>query len=303
MLNVKVRAYALTITLFLACPSIPKAQEFYTADQLKQEYQEVLHLAGKQQYDKAIQGLKRIIEKEPSFCGGYLKLVEIHKYKSAVSNAREYFKELITRDPKNANAYHGLGLVYHDQGDFQQSIENFRKSIDLGNRCASIYKDIVDAYAESHDLDGAIDYLNKLARVQWKNEGVYCGLGYAYARQKHWEQALVALEKALRLNPNLSVAYLEKQNIYYKLGKLQEALEVNQVGYKLAESSHEVELQHRFLSGRAVILKRLGRHQEAQQSIEEALAIAGQIGDLRSEGKYLGNRGAISSSVADYQKA
>ncbi|MFQ6115127.1 MAG: tetratricopeptide repeat protein [bacterium] len=136
--------------------------------------------------------------------------MEVYKYKGALSEAEQYFKALLANDSMNAYAYHGLGLVNLEQNDFKQAISDYTKSIDLFNTRAAIYKDIVNAYKATKNLDGAIDYLSGLAHTKLRNAGAYYGLGYAYRLLRQWENALMALDKALTLNPDLLEAHIEK---------------------------------------------------------------------------------------------
>lgn len=293
----------LIFTLLFACPSIHKAQETNPLDRLHQEYLQALRLIGDQQYDKTIKILERIINEDDTFYRAYIKTMAAYKEKNALDEARQYFEDLIAKNPKNPYAHHGLGLVYQEQRNIQQAIEKYRKSIELDNTRAAIYRDIVDAYKETKNLQGAIDYLSGQAHAKAQNDGAYYGLGYAYVLLRQWENALMNLDKALNLNTNLLIAYLEKANIYYYWGKFQEGLQVNMTGYEIAKRTTDIEFQHMFLGSRGKFLVKLGKHQEALECYQEALAIARDIGDRGNEGKYLGNMGVIYGNIAEYSKA
>jgi len=288
------------MTLLFISASVPTPRESSTLDQ---QYLRVLRLIGKQHYNDAIRGLRQMIGQEPGFYRAYAKTVEVYKYKNALDEARQYFEELIVKAPKNAHAYYGLGLIDQEQRDYPQAIVRYRKSIELSNRRAAVYKAIVIAYKKTKNPEGAVNYLSGLTPAKSRNAGAYYGLGYAYMLLKQWENALMALDKALNLNPDLLVVYLEKAKIYYYLGKLQEGLQVNRTGYKMARKHNDVELQYRFLGERGAFLQKLGKYREAQERCQEALAMAREFGDRSNEGKYLGHIAVIYGNMANYSKA
>lgn len=139
--------------------------------------------------------------------------------------------------------------VYKYKGALSEAEQYFK---------ALLANDSMNAYKATKNLDGAIDYLSGLAHTKLRNAGAYYGLGYAYRLLRQWENALMALDKALTLNPDLLEAHIEKTTIYFYLGKLYEGLEVTTTGYEIAKRNNDIELQHRFLGERGAFLQRLG---------------------------------------------
>ncbi|MFQ5754389.1 MAG: hypothetical protein ACE5HI_20620, partial [bacterium] len=144
----KVYSFFLPLTLLLAFTSFVHTQEAHLFNKINQEYHRVLRLVGKEQYDTAIQGLKRIIAQDSSFYRAYIKMVEVYKYKKDLDAAQKYFETKIKIEPNNPYAQHALGLVYKGMQEYQKAYSSILKSIQLDLENYAAYPDFVSVHRD-----------------------------------------------------------------------------------------------------------------------------------------------------------
>lgn len=140
--------------------------------------------------------------------------------------------------------------------------------------------------------------------------------GQAKAQQeqkRRQEQALIAYNEALKINPNLDQAWYYKGKLLYKMGNYQEALTSFEEVRKLQPENYQIYVIRGFM------LTQLNRYSEAQKSYTEAMAFLDkQIKEYRDyiPKNWQGDpniyflRGAVNTelrdnnaAIADYTKA
>lgn len=91
--------------------------------------------------------------------------------------------------------------------------------------------------------------------------------GLSALKAQHWEEALAAFEDALRLNPQLEDAWVNKAAALGTLGRNEEALAACEAALRINPQDEEAS------SNKGNVLDRLGRQEEALAAYEVALRI------------------------------
>jgi CHAT domain-containing protein/tetratricopeptide (TPR) repeat protein len=89
----------------------------------------------------------------------------------------------------------------------------------------------------------------------------------------------------------------------YDVGRYSEALESLQLALEIAYQFGDLRLQAKLLNNLGILYSALGQYEEAVALQEKALAITQAIGDHQGEAGVLGNLGQISNSLGDYASA
>jgi adenylate cyclase len=150
----------------------------------------------------------------------YLKGVH-HFYrrtKQDAISARHLFEEAINLDPNYKAAYISLGFAYLDEIWFritdspEKSIE---KAENAAQKCTALTPDQPPPYGLlsqisvlKKDFDNAILYGEKAVETSPNDGGYYLSLGLALRSAGRYEEAIVNLETALRLNPPRPLPYV-----------------------------------------------------------------------------------------------
>lgn len=83
-----------------------------------------------------------------------------------------------------------------------------------------------EKYLAELDYENAIIAFNKVIEVDPKNIQAYLGLSTAYEKTDRNEEAIDALEKVIEIDPEYSEAYIRMADIYIRLNDIQRAIEI-----------------------------------------------------------------------------
>lgn len=111
-----------------------------------------------------------------------------HHQGGQTQQAQKLYEQILAIDPGHHGAIHNLGLICHAMGD----------------------------------IDGAIKLLSQASELK-PGDQYLCNLGRVLFDAGKYKQALEALQKALKLNPQYSDTHVNLAAIYIELGKLDKA--------------------------------------------------------------------------------
>ena len=133
------------------------------------------------------------------------------------------FNKAIALDPKYGKAYYERGMCYIYKNDSDNSIEDFTMAINNGLKTQDVYyyRGYV-RFMVGKTNDAISDFTSCIA-LDPKNSGstarAHNSRGYCYETQNKNDLALADYNKALTLNNTLTVAMVNRGNLYYKTGK------------------------------------------------------------------------------------
>lgn len=191
-----------------------------------EEYDERAHaLYNEGQYDEALELLREGLTLYPSAVelhvgAGYARLA-----REEYVWARRSFAEALTLDPEHEDALAGIGEVLLKFGQVDAGMRAFDRTIELG------YEDDVDlmlqigrALFREGYVDTSLAFFERaVAHAEDSAEAVAC-IGYAQHRLGNDVEAMVALRRALTLDPEFAEARVYVANLLYDAGDLDAAL-------------------------------------------------------------------------------
>lgn len=294
------RIHILSAVLILGT-SILFAQQSVPGPQARIErYRAILKLISRQQYQQAADECRALIESEPDFSKPYNKLVFIAGKSGQLAQAASYFEKL---SPTNPRAFYSLGLIHNERKEYQAAVAQ-------QIRCLTALPDFtpaVVALAQAAPLLKKYDDAEKFFLSRPAEAAFALGLGYIYRLQEKHDPALDQVEQALRLNPQLFEATLEKSAIYRVMGRNAEALRI--YDELLRATSEQTDPERRF---HLLDLKNRMSYDLAQTVIDlvETLRLARAYGLNISEEAYLSRIGStywrmnyFSRALGYYQQA
>ena len=115
------------------------------------------------------------------------------------------------------------------------------------------------------DLGGALQALLAAEAMDPQSPGIYIQLGDAYSRLLQWQNAKLAYEKAVALDPDNALAFQGLSNVYRRLGDNQQTVDC---ALRAVSLLHRLPLAHFNLG---VALARSGENERATVAFETAL--------------------------------
>ncbi len=159
--------------------------------------------------------------------------------------ARQLFQEAIVLDSEYAQAYVETGWTYLDDiwlGMTKTPSESIVKAEEMAQKAVAIHGYtagenalLSSIYLMKKDLDKAIAYARKAVEQNPNRAGIYTVLGMALRNNGQYDESILCLKKALKLNPvkntnrlnNLAWTYLYSKQYDEAIGFWSDILERN----------------------------------------------------------------------------
>jgi len=164
-----------------------------------------------EEYQRAIEDFNRAIELDPTYVYAYRNRGDAYAELKEYQRAIEDFNRAIELDPDFPQTYYARGFAYTWLKDIKNTIANF-------SRCKEL--DATDIYASwavewlgmclGKDDPGRIERLKTIAAINPENTIAYTCLGVASWLSGSFEEALLELDQAILLDPELGGAYFWK---------------------------------------------------------------------------------------------
>ncbi len=141
------------------------------------------------------------------------------------AEAEDALKLAIASDPKAVDAYVDLGNLYlRGLHKISEAANAFREAIRLKANQAGAHLGLGSALAMQGESDAAVTEFGLAAKFAPKDPVPSHELGRLYASEKKYDKALVAMNKALQIQPGYMPARLDRGDIFVAKGSLDKAL-------------------------------------------------------------------------------
>jgi serine/threonine protein kinase/Tfp pilus assembly protein PilF len=137
-----------------------------------------------------------------------------------------YLKRAVELDPNFAYAYASLGVNYHNLGQTSLASENFKKAYELRERVSPRERFFIEA-VYYRDVTGELDKAIQ-TYTEWNEsfpgDGVlHINLGSIFLEMGQYEKAAVEEREAIRIVPDIAMAYSNLMIAYNGLNRLDQS--------------------------------------------------------------------------------
>ena len=148
-------------------------------------------------------------------------------YTRGESAAIPFFQQAVKDDPQFAMAYAALGLMYGATGESAQSAENTSKAYQLRDRASERERFFISATYDSWvtgNLEKAQQTCETWTQVYPAENIPYSYLsGFIYPAFGKYERTIAEARKAIEVDPDFAVGYVNLAYGYLNVGRLEEA--------------------------------------------------------------------------------
>lgn len=178
------------------------------------------------EYSKALEKTNQLILLDPNNMDTYnLKgciLRDAHKYDEAI----EVFNVILAKDPEYYLAYYNQALAFEKLHNFSEALKRYELAIHYNSQhCAShLYKGLLLYYALNRNTEALQDVSNAI-KIKPDLYIAYVLKANILSELGDHKNALKTLDELISINPKYSDAYLEKGEIFNKITLHKEAIE------------------------------------------------------------------------------
>lgn len=187
------------------------------------------HARGAQMYsmgdlNRALQHYECALENDPERDVLLLSIGNIYRDMGDMTMAQAYYdrSDLYADTACNfSGSYFAEATRLHDMNDFAQAIQAYHCALTQEPNRIAIMTQLAQAYVDLSDYDSALFYLNRAIQLDDDNATLYNQRGYTHFMGGHLQAALVDLNVALDLNPDLTSAQRTRALVLAQLGQVE----------------------------------------------------------------------------------
>ncbi|MBP9718101.1 tetratricopeptide repeat protein [Candidatus Gracilibacteria bacterium] len=216
-------------------------------------------------------------------------------YKSALT----YFKKAGKINPDSADIQKKIGTIYLEQKQYPEALAAYSRAQQLDPTSTEIRGEVANIYYYMGNVDAAIAEIKEALENDKNNAYLYFALSTGYSEKKETEKAEKALKKAEKLDPTLAaVRYYKKGEELFKLRQFDDALVAFDQALRINPSHYNA------LVKKADTLAGLERYDEAERIINRELELHPKDSVFRMLlGKVFHFRGQYDAALVEFDRA
>ena len=190
----------------------------------------------------------------------------------AYEKALDAYDQRIEADPKDADAWMGRANILLNLGRWEEASEAYNKVTELKPLDYNVWWRKAEVISYIGDMNESVEAYDKAISLIPANDTAELALAYAaksedLAAAERWEDALVAIDRSLELNPKNGVWWHFKAFVLTELGRKEDALAA--FDEAIRQNPYEVSSWQ----WKASLLVEMERYDEALEAYDEAIAL------------------------------
>lgn len=154
-----------------------------------------LNLINKKQFNKALQGLQSVSEKDANI---YFLIGSIYISIGKLDLAEENLKESEKLNNQNFSVFHNLGIIAGIKKNFELAKINFLKAIEINENIDSL-SELGRIYSNENNFDEALKYFEKVLIKDPNHKKTNLRVGNMYFQKNEHKTGLKFIQKATGL--------------------------------------------------------------------------------------------------------
>ncbi|GAA5795834.1 hypothetical protein HPULCUR_001196 [Helicostylum pulchrum] len=172
----------------------------------------------------ALTCLHQSIQLDPTYIQSYIKRASILMELGDTEDALQVFEKAIELSPMEPDIYYHRGQVYYISGDYKQAILDYEKSLMLDPSFVYAYIQLAVAQYKLGMVSNSIQTFEQTIKKFSQSSDSYNYYGEVLADKGDLIRATDMFNKAMSLNPNHPLPYINKAMIKYQSYQIEEAV-------------------------------------------------------------------------------
>jgi len=167
--------------------------------------------------------VKDLAERFPDNTQVCLLQARISMRMNFMDDALKAFEAAARLDPNEPEAHLGIGLVHVRNKEWQEAADALRKAVDLVPEDPVAQRILGTALLEVGRTDDALNALKEAVRIDDEDGKAWMRLGEAYLAEELWDGAEDAFKKVVALNPKNAKAFANLALAIFRSGRAKQA--------------------------------------------------------------------------------
>ncbi len=233
-------------------------------DQLKLALAEAWSDRG--QEEEALELLRQISSGSDQYLAGVLLSADILLQQGLHEVALHKVRKALEQHPEEKVLYQALGEIYFDQGEYSLALLNFNK----GGQAP--VKKLAECLAHLGRFEEALAKYQEALQEE-RDPQLLLGAGVVSFQMGAWAEAIGYFEKLIDHDPYFTSAYLYLVQAYYKINRLEDALDKADKGLRYDETNANL------FYWRGFLLERKKETEEAKLSYLQAVELDPELSE------------------------
>jgi len=173
--------------------------------------------------EKAELTLKELVDTFPKFSEGWIRLALLYHSTNRYADALAMLEVLLAFEPDEPTALDLMGAIYASQGDRKQAEEVWLKANQADPNRVNVLNNLALLAEENNDFEKAETYYVQAIKLSDDWWGSFYHYGSFCWRRERFEEAVIWLERARKLNPSNFQILQNLGLVQIELGKYDEA--------------------------------------------------------------------------------
>jgi tetratricopeptide (TPR) repeat protein len=174
-------------------------------------------------YDCAQDEFRQILLQSPDSPSAHMLLGEALDGLGRTAEAISEFEAAAEAGPREPEVHFGLGYLYWKSHNFDGAEKAFQDELSIDPNHAQSLAYLGDIESKRSDPEKALPLLEKAVQIRSDVRIAYVDLGALLMQQKKYQQAMAALQHAVKLDPAKPDAHFRLGRLYQAIGKNAEA--------------------------------------------------------------------------------
>lgn len=263
---------------------------------------DALHLLGvvyfnEQKLQESKQFIKRALVVNSEFSVAHFNLGNTLMALGELIEAKKTYQKAIKIKPDYVEAYSNLGSVFLSLNEFNEAQEAYERALEI-RPSAQLWQIYGNMLSDQDSIEQAVIAYQNALSLDPTSSAIWKHLGNTHAKQQRHEEALLCLERAIEFNPEFVEAHNDLGNVFRDLGQLVAA----EKKYKVATGLNpKYALAHSNLGN---VYRELGKFNDSVASCRVAVSLEPGFAIAHLNlGNALINLGRLKDAEASYKIA
>lgn len=244
--------------------------------------------------DEAIRVLEDFTKKHDSAKVAYFELGRLYMNTNRPADGKRCFKRATELEETNIKAWIGLGLACEDLGERREAIAAFEEAVRLNPGDPALRRELISLHLRANDPDAAMEETKRLELLGNGASETSLTKGVVLFHQGQTQEALEEIRRVLQEDPEDNQAHYLAGICLSRLNQTQEA--IDELGKIPADSTY-------YFDARLAIASQLERLHRYDEALAELDHLAANYQEDFHVIDILRTRGSLLTSMGRYQEA